>query len=467
MILDTELKRQVEEVIKYSQGYKGDFNSLPMLEKWYLAKKYFIDQWNGELIYEVPELVSFDLSENEKMARLDEFINTVSMVYENDDLADFLYDIREDFFHNRLSQDYPLVNLTLNKGTKIIKSFKYFAEGKALEDLQNMASMLIQEDKVVGKLCFSVHPLDFLSSSENNHKWRSCHALDGEYRSGNLSYMMDTTTVICYLRSDADDTKLPHFPPSVPWNDKKWRMLLFLSENKDFVMAGRQYPFFNHKALDLILQNMAQFTPYSFYPKWSNWYNDYITSSPGKREQLYDRDLLGKYINMNQHMYCLNEIIVDVGNLHYNDLLHSTCYTPYYAWYRDTIQQHYPRFQIGSNVLCPCCGKELIKYSDLLVCVECATYLGEGEDELFSYCPHCDSRVFRDDMQYIPGFECCICPNCVANETQACESCGTAWPRCDLVFVEKTQRCECPSCRRPPISNVQPIMWFEDFELPF
>ena len=28
---------------------------------------------------------------------------------------------------------------------------------------------------------------DYLSLSENAFNWRSCHALDGEYRAGNLS----------------------------------------------------------------------------------------------------------------------------------------------------------------------------------------------------------------------------------------------------------------------------------------
>ena len=40
-----------------------------------------------------------------------------------------------------------------------------------------------------GYLYLSIHPLDYLSISETNHGWRSCHALDGEYRNGNLSYL--------------------------------------------------------------------------------------------------------------------------------------------------------------------------------------------------------------------------------------------------------------------------------------
>ena len=85
--------------------------------------------------------------------------------------------------------------------------------------------MILQEDKIEGTLCFSVHPLDFLSSSENTYNWRSCHSLDGEFCAGNLSYMADSATMICYLKSDKEEI-LPRFPEDIPWNNKKWRVFL-------------------------------------------------------------------------------------------------------------------------------------------------------------------------------------------------------------------------------------------------
>lgn len=445
----TELKSQVEDVIKYSQGYKGDeFNCLPLLEQWFEAKKYYIERWDGKLIYEVENPVSFELSAKEKLNRLDEFINTVSMVFDNEDLADFLYHTREDFFNNCLSDDYWYCGEKISKGMKITRAFKFFADGKALEDMQTMASMLLQEDKVTGKLCFSVHPLDFLSSSENNHKWRSCHALDGEYRSGNLSYMVDKCTVICYLRTDGEPVKLPHFPSSIPWNDKKWRMLLFVSKGQNCMMAGRQYPFFSKSALDVIAENFIQFNAMNYVPRWSPWYHDYLTTTE-RREYPYDADLYGKHINMNCKIYSMEDIVIDKSKLHYNDLLFSTCYTPYYCWYRNTGTDLLPKFEVGGEPLCPCCGKHPLKYSDLLVCVDCGAVVADGEDELFAYCSCCDTRVFRDDMRYVESFGSCICPNCYETETQSCERCGVNWGRCDLYFNEQTEQYLCPCCREP------------------
>ena len=40
------------------------------------------------------------------------------------------------------------------------------------------------------------------------------------------------------------------------WNDKKWRVLLFLSNEKELIMAGRQYPFTSDFGLSFILKQV-------------------------------------------------------------------------------------------------------------------------------------------------------------------------------------------------------------------
>jgi hypothetical protein len=50
--------------------------------------------------------------------------------------------------------------------------------------------------------------------------------------------MMDEHTMVCYLKA-SDSVKLPNFPDDVPWNSKKWRVLLYLSKDLNMLMAGR------------------------------------------------------------------------------------------------------------------------------------------------------------------------------------------------------------------------------------
>ena len=229
----TEIKKQFDKVIAWSQPGISEPKTDKLFEKWKTAKAKIIKAFGGELIYEFPEKVSFDLEETSKWTRLENFISYVwSTGYA--DLGRFLEHQREGFFDNCVIEEHVVPNnkrTIITKNSKIVKAFKYFIENeKELNDLQSKASQIIQESKLEGTLCFSVHPLDYLSVSENAYNWRSCHALDGEYRAGNLSYMMDSSTIVCYLKGDKD-TKLPNFPEDVIWNNKKWRVLLYLSND--------------------------------------------------------------------------------------------------------------------------------------------------------------------------------------------------------------------------------------------
>lgn len=227
-----EIKKQFDRVIEYSQNIL-DPRTDQLFDRWYKAKRYIIDElFDGKLIYQFEEKMSFELSDTVKEKKIQEFLNRIEDFWHNSELYNFVKEQKSGFFNNEVISDYDIEEKRIRKGTKMIKAFKFFASGKELENIQNDASRLIQENKVEGYLCLSVHPLDFLSSSENNYKWRSCHALDGEYRAGNLSYMTDTTTFMCYLKGDDEDKEiLPHFPSSVPWNSKKWRTLMYISED--------------------------------------------------------------------------------------------------------------------------------------------------------------------------------------------------------------------------------------------
>ena len=69
--------------------------------------------------------------------------------------------------------------------------------------------------------------------------------------------MMDSSTIICYLRSEKDE-KLPFFPKDIPWNSKKWRVWLYFSELRDMMFAGRQYPFSSDRGINYVKDNIKK-----------------------------------------------------------------------------------------------------------------------------------------------------------------------------------------------------------------
>lgn len=469
------IKEKFTRVIQYSQNF-SNVNVDALFDKWYEAKKYYIDAWGGT-IWESPLPTTFTLDDAEKQRRLSEFIEIVENTYNNMPLAEFLYDNKQDFFDNHLSHDYHTRRQgIIPKGTKIIRAFKMFeSDSRALADLQNQASMIIQEDKVTGTLCFSVDPLDFLSTSENTYHWRSCHALDGEYRCGNLSYMMDKSTIICYLRGEKE-AQLPNFPPDVLWNSKKWRMLLFFAENKLALMAGRQYPYFSPIALDKVQAELLRLGVLSNTSTWSPWYNDYIVdiNRVNPRASYADTYLDGRCIFLQKRPYLMQDIVKDMKNsMHFNDLLHSSFYIPYYCWAR-TYEVHKDLvFELGGTIPCLCCGTNRISHTDLMFCDDCACEYGSGEDSYFRYCACCDRRFLTETGTFVDGLDDIVCPDCAAMHTKNCEDCCDTWFTTDLIYEPDSQQYLCPHCNDYRCRNGGPRprptlgSWFDNLDLPF
>lgn len=445
-----EIQHQFNEVIKYSQNISNPQTD-KLFEKWLEAKRDIIELFNGELIYTVPEKVSFELSHKEKMLRVNDFIESVAMTWDNEPLADFIDANKETFFQNIVENGMVLGdNTKVPKGMKLVKAFKFFeSDKKVLEDLQNRASMIIQEDKIEGYLCFSVHPLDFLSTSENTYNWRSCHALDGEYRAGNLSYMMDKSTVVCYLKGDNRNVQLAAFPSSVPWNSKKWRMLLFLSDNWNAMYAGRQYPFFSDTALNLIHSHALK--AFNFQGSWSKWHCDEIKSYDfdGDESQSDSIWFNSVYIPMRGRLYSKNELITDGKHTnHFNDLLRSSCYVPYYTfcksgWWGHSSNIH---FSIGEECPCVACGKDYIAVTDSMLCQSCELDFGESEDEMFTSCDCCGRRILYDESWFVESTGENVCSHCADSECRTCDNCGELYYKSEIHYDRINEDYRCHHC---------------------
>ncbi len=436
-----ELKAQVSEVISYSQGIPDPHLDYVMRE-WESNKRKFIDRFGG-LVFEWPEPVEFTLDPVEKKRRASEFIDCVSHTFDNEALAAFLDLNLDSFFENKVSN---AGGKNIPEGMKLIKAFKFFESNKqALRDMQDIASQMIQENKVKGTLCFSVHPLDFLSSSENTYNWRSCHALDGEYRAGNLSYMVDSTTFMVYLKG-ANNTCLSAFPPAVKWNSKKWRMLIHASEDDRFMFAGRQYPFSSKAGIDLVLNIYNNFLiEESHYAscKYKRWNVDYIDSYvPADAINMDDTRLLDyRYLIVAGKLIAIDDIVKAApGALNYNDILCSTCYRyPYYTilnsweWYSLDYYKEHP-IVIGGEIPCVHCGSELIRDPETMRCDDCERDYGYEENDSYGHCENCGCRIYYDDAYYVNDEY--ICDHCFNNDCFVCDHCGEAFYNAEKHYVE-------------------------------
>lgn len=397
IILYNEIWEDVESVIRYSQEYYDDM-SIDLTElrvKWEQNKKKWLDMWGGPIL-EMPQPITFNLNQETKEKEVLEFCNWVERKYHAYDLSNFIWGVRQSFFKNKVPStcgwdDCPK---EIKAGMKITKAFKYFIDDKdKLEEIRTEASRIIQKDKVNGTLVFSVHPLDYLSISETTYNWRSCHAMDGDYRLGNLNYMTDACTVVCYIKdSSGSKYNLPNFPDSVPWNSKKWRVLLYMSGSA--TIASRQYPFAVQDVFSIIDHELSQpWNTTGFTLGAGPWVTDTISDM---QTQTVNAPHTGQF----------------------NDTLTSSSYLN--IWHKGWANKP---IVVGEPIHCLHCGKEYPAGADTFLCFSCECNYGTQAREDIFVCDCCGYRKPISEL-YQTQDGSYICEQCVQEETVVCATCG-------------------------------------------
>lgn len=459
------LKAEFLEMVSNSQKIpKEKLNFDDLFNLWAKNKFNFYSAFGNKLILRSPEKVTFHLDEQTRLNRVEEFLDWLDTSFiwieiENADLGalyEFVSYYKDNFFNNCTDcvytakiflhkNTYEAESISIPKGIKIIKAFKYFIKDKnLLYNIQNRASMIIQENKIEGHLCLSIHPLDYLTISENTLGWRSCHALNGDYRAGNLNYMADNSTIVCYLASDAPCTLY-----GVEWNNKKWRILLFFSHCYNMIFAGRQYPFFATSALD----EVKKILPINNGCYWSDWTSGMtsLANVPNGTTTYFEipHYNLGRVNGLKP----ITDIVTENRyKLFYNDLLLSSSYkVPLYTIKcnkeNDKIKTAYKdNIKIGEDVLCPCCQKRLLTTSAVMVCDDCNQELKQYKNDDAYICYYCGKEIEKNNVSRAGDQGDLVCPDCAKKYTRICDRCGNRYHIDEMTWNHKEGKFLCDWC---------------------
>lgn len=422
----TGVCEQFEKALTYSQEYPFKLDCEKLIAQWEEAKKPFIDLFGGQPIWKSPTPISVKLSKDERGHKFSQFMDTLRVnEILSDDFYDFLFLNSPGFFDNTVVNQFE----DIKPGQKISKAFKKFIKDpQTVRWAQDIASQYIQSAKIEGNLYLSVHPLDFLTLSENNENWRSCHSLDGEFRTGNLSYMVDKVTCIAYI-SNGKNQKLIEFPNEVPWNSKKWRMLIHIGKN--CVYYNRQYPFDSRNILDEVATQL---------------------NSLLKREDSTTPLCIGyrairnhagagllSYMNMNigGRSYDARDIINSDDYKGFCDLISSSLYEPVvtlrsedldnytqefaYSYRPDAEDTEFKRLfgiKIGEDPRCPCCGSGYSARADNFLCMDCiAEY--DADIDFFLACSECGRKIHsNDEVVWVEDGKVPICKKCMKEKEE-------------------------------------------------
>jgi len=353
------------------------------------------------------------------------FIKKLKMRSTTIDLANFIQangitgfynnsvSITEAFFRNE--------KISFRRGTKLSKVFKsligdpeYIFE-ESLEDIRNEYSTIIGQKSITGNLRISIHPYDYLTMSENNNGWRSCHSLDGEYGSGVLSYMTDASTLVAYLYTE-DNANLKRMPDDITWNSKKWRALLYISHQRNLVVVSKHYPY----QFDAIEKEVLELLK-TVYP--GDWI---IRTEPRKK---------------------IKEFLFDSGSLHFNDILKSKQHmetTTFVKYIEDTISVSDPIF-VGGKVMCIDCGQNEVHIQGNYHCLDCCDY---------SMCDRCGELIYEHNT-FVPENGEFLCESCYISIMEEdeddlidCDICRLDHSSETMRVIMEEGRCiaVCPDC---------------------
>ena len=122
-----------------------------------------------------------------------------------------------------------------------------------LEYLRRRHSLCLNTKVLKGELCLSIHPLDYMTMSDNNNGWESCMSWtnDGEYKQGTVEMMNSPSVVVAYLTGSNEFGWWGEHT----WNSKKWRSLFVVDEN--FIINVKGYPYQNDNLVKEAIKRIA------------------------------------------------------------------------------------------------------------------------------------------------------------------------------------------------------------------
>lgn len=115
-------------------------------------------------------------------------------------------------------------------------------ETTGYEIFRQAHAKVMTKKKICGNLCLSIHPLDYVTMSDNDLGWHSCMRWrddPGDYRLGTIEMMNSPSVIVAYLEDEKEMELIPG--EGEFWSNKRWRQLFIA--NNEAIIANRQYPY--------------------------------------------------------------------------------------------------------------------------------------------------------------------------------------------------------------------------------
>lgn len=350
-----EQEKITDYIAEYGDEYRSPKNSVPLsriLRFWDSAKSDLFSLFGDQLILKYPitytqpeEDIIQECIEDPELGTLLSGLKTAFYIF---DSTTDQYEYSSLFYLNRLippksssANDLPYYvryngkEYKVSPNTKSIRTLGKMARDTKdpgildlYEKLRIVLSQHTNQKELHGNLCLSIHPLDYMTMSDNDSGWDSCMSWvnQGDYRAGTVEMMNSPYVVVAYVESEH---KQATFAGSITWNNKKWRELFLVTPN--LITEIKPYPydneFFTKETLRRLgaLQSEANFSDafkmpvrktfihkdkeLVFRPQATYMYNDFGLTASNKHWAIINENNLDSWqthINYSGAMNCMS-----------------------------------------------------------------------------------------------------------------------------------------------------------------
>lgn len=409
-----EQEKITDYIAEYGDEYRSPKNSVPLshiLRFWDSAKSDLFSLFGNKLILKYPityaQPVEDIIQECVDDPELSTLISELKKAFHSFDPTADYYEYSSLFFLDNLlswkanstEYSYPYyVNYNhkeykISSNTKVIRILGKMARDTKdanildlYEKLRIAISQYTNQKELHGNLCLSIHPLDYMTMSDNDSGWDSCMSWteQGNYRAGTVEMMNSPYVVVAYVESEH---KQATFAGSITWNNKKWRELFLVTPN--LTTEIKPYPYINEFFTKETLRRLGTLQPEVSF-------SDAFEMPVRKTFIHKDRELIFRP----QTIYMYNDFGLTVTNKHWAIINENNL---------DSWQTH---INYSGAMNCMSCGEEIeynTDYSDEVFCAPC---LGET-----TFTCDCCGRTVRnsDESNYWVG-DSLICEDCYENQ---------------------------------------------------
>lgn len=271
-------------------------------------------------------------------------------------------------------------------------------------------SMQLNQKYMDGELCLSIHPMDFITMSDNDNEWKSCMRWTdptgsdddhGDFRSGTVQCMNSPYIIVAYLHNP--DHVYHPFGNNDYWNSKQWRELFIVHDGVINEIKG--YPFQDENLTNTCLMWLKELAV-----KNLGWIYENEEVDVGREIKLNDSEDIYLTYDAGNFMYKdIGTIQKHRGRINREQLMIPDKYLIQESSNADhNITHYFITIPYGGKGTCMCCGGILpYEKSERVMCNNCDTV---------QICDCCGEPIYDDCVYWIDDRDGPICESCFEDE---------------------------------------------------